>query len=676
MRTDSNLLRAMAPGAQFETGVSGQDEALMRERVREGDPTNQNDRAAIAWWKEERIRQAKNATAEIRGKADEAVAFYEDDTHVAVSPDGQLIHPEQLKTTAIPVSYRNCNFYAVMVDAICARILSEKAVAKAIAGGMGMDAQRNKQAAKGAELTIQHIERVNNDEDENQALVQMQVLGGVGYQKVWYDDAAWGKVLMQDNNVHEAQTGEITWSAVPMQEILHEPQTKWRHIGWATHGYRRSIGWVRQAFPDRGQYVWVGREDRANEFSLDTMMRGVPVERAKDRDPDSTQVDVFECFARALNPATGRPGWLSWTFCEDTVLSPPHFLRDIPLIPVYFNQSLRTKGPLTLAWDLIPMQREVRQTLEGWCFRRRIHQYPKPILPQSMKMSDWDNSPRPMRAPVDPRTGKMIPPVWMEPPKLDSQGVNEFLDKQLYLMSERAGIHETSRGMVGSGITSGKQAQIAAAQDNTNLQRPVQNYRTGKSRLWTVVLRLADEKYPRGKLIEVIGRDNRYMAEAFQKGVGEKIVGIRIGTISRIPLEPQQRQDFVKMMAELGLFAEGAERQRREFLRFMEFESNIEDDVDEILVAHAMALEEEELLSQGNWAPVGELDLHEFHLEIHYQAANAPDARADKESYDLRKQHIDMHINAQHTLSMEEAQRQAELQQVVQPQLGGQMAGQ
>lgn len=575
--------------------LSERDLAAIQQDANPLDPTTIQDRQIIAKWYDQRIRPAKTNWMPWFAKIAKAYAFYENDTYLKLNEaTGALIEPERTNDPRVP-----SNHFATLVNAIVSRILSDRPMPVSVPGMAGNSIDDNKTIANLANLIMRHVEKVNRGEDKEQLRVLHALLGGMSWKKAVWDASRTAKANM-DGQIVEEVTGEILITVHSALEVLMQPCTDFEYCQWLIHAYDRPLSYVADEW-ENGKYViptsainrevWLGSPES---------YKGIPAPKQWDGgDKSSIEVKVFECYERTVDES-GKQIWTRLTFCEDTLLEPQTVIGpNLPLTPYWFNCSLYDCSGTTLAWDLIPLQEQINRINDGQAKRLQVHQHPKPLVPEGADYPEnfFDNTVDPVVCPVD-ANGKMLEPSWMVPPPLDSQGVEHEVTRLKLEMDDIAGIHETSRGMIANNITSGKQAQIAAGQDNTNLQRAMANWKSAESTFWTNILEMVVKHYPDGKVVEVVGKDGALQREIFKSANFSNPGVVEMKAMSRIPFEPQQKIDFATNMLQGGLLNQPPEV-KAEFYALLGFDASPEEEVTWAARSRAAALKQIEQLRQG-----------------------------------------------------------------------------
>ncbi|HNQ89818.1 MAG TPA: hypothetical protein PKM73_14460 [Verrucomicrobiota bacterium] len=578
----------------------------VREFADEADPTTQADRALMAKWRDQRIRSARDHWRSWFTKIRQAYSYYQGDFYFNQNHLGDLHYTE---TTPSDDPRVPDNYFAVLINAVVARILADKPMPMALPGAIG-DVDDNHTVARLSNHIMRQIERSNRGDVTEQLRVLHAVLGGVGWKRAWYDPTRSGKanVLVTDpetgeerEEIQDAATGEVVYTVHSGLEVLMEPTTEFEHCYWLVHVLPRPLAHVVAEF-ERGKFV---RPTSAQERDLwlgsEEAYKGIPAPKdIGDADPSSLSVEIVYCYERVVDPQTGVQTWHRMTFCEDTLLEPMAPVgSECPLKPFFFNNNLWDCSGTTLAWDLIPLQREINRAMDGQAARLRLHQHPKPLVPENGEFPEnfFDNTPDPVECPVD-ASGKMVKPEWMIPPDIDSQGAEQHIAMLKYEMADLAGIHETSRGICDPGIKSGKHAQIAAQQDNTNLQRPRSNWLAAEESFWTYVLGLVAEHYPDGKVIEISGPHGMRDIEVFRAADFQNPGQVQMKSMSRLPMEPQGKLDFVMNLTSSGFFTLPEPIQTRIFA-MLGFEESMEEDLAWRIKAKALVARQMDLLREG-----------------------------------------------------------------------------
>ena len=636
--------------------LSEQDIAEIEEYSDSADPTTDENRALMHRWRDERIQPALDHWNESWfPKVRQAYKYYEGDTFFKINPvDGSLHFEEGYDNQNVP-----SNHFSTLINAIVSRILQDRPVPSVVPGSAG-ERDDNKTVAKLANLVMRHVENVNQGEIKDQILALHAVLGGVAWQVPRYDASQTGKANTE-NGVEDAATGEIVYDIVSALNVLMQPTTAYDHCNWHVYYEDYPLSYVANEW-ERGQYVkpssaemrdiWLGTEQG---------MKGVPAPKdlGEAEDKTSTLVRVFRCYERRIDD-DGLQTWFRMTFCEDTLLEDAVPIgADLELIPYWFNQSLFENAGTTLAWDLIPLQEQINRAVGVLVTRADLHGTVNPLIPEGAAFPDgfFDNSHDPKVCPVS-ANGQMITPEWMIPPPIDSQGMVGYIGFLKAEMDDIAGIHETSRGIYDKGINSGKQAQIAAMQDNTNLQRAMAHYRTAKQTFWTQCLRLAADNYPDGKVFEVVGKDGMLQSDVFRKTDFTNPGVVEMRTISRIPLEPQAKMDFILSLNQAGFFDKPPEIQARLF-SMLEFDTTPDEEVAWREKARKAALKQVEMIRDGKPVEVFVYQDIDLLMEMLLREVNTVDFLGYQPNIKaLFKQQIDM-CKALQAQQMMEMQQQA-----------------
>jgi len=235
-------------GATLPEKYDKHEETVMEQgrAVRKDDPTSRRQRAWMDFWREQVIKPARDWWDPIYDRMREARHVYDGESYVYIDPlTNRLVSPDVAKKDP-RIPRRNVNLFAMLGDAIVARMLSDRPVAKPLPGNQGLTPVRHKQVSRVSNDVVLHIDRVNKGETEMQKHALTMFLCGVSYKRGRWDKDFQTIVKTAGTDGpsrYEFQrVGEVCDERIDPLTCIYDPATPWERKTRFSRIYRRSLG--------------------------------------------------------------------------------------------------------------------------------------------------------------------------------------------------------------------------------------------------------------------------------------------------------------------------------------------------------------------------------------------------------------------------------------------------
>ena len=518
---------------------------------------------------------------------------------------------------------RTANLYRMYCDQLAATVLEDRVLPWPMGDESGgPQGVLNRQISDVARKALLHIDNINEGELGDLRAAYMLAAEGWVWAKVYWDATMEAEERVFNEATQEAQVqkraiGDVRIEYFNTRNVIAcHTAAEARTIPWLIHAYSIPLSEARRLWPDRARFVIPGKWQYN---SLAYMKAAWIVEPVAGKDDKPTApVDVFECWEREITPEGER--WSKFVFCEGVAMEPLTKTEEDGQ-PLYFpwragycvKSNRREIVGITPLWDLIPLQREVTQTLTSFSYNRELAQYKKWIAKKgSIAEADMHNGPGVIW--VDTNTDlKSDAPIIMDTP-IDSVGLRDYIQTISTIMSDVINVHPTTRGIVDPSVQSGRHAQISVSQDKGALIRVALEWEAFKKAIFEKCLELIDRHYKPGRVITAVGKDMKLQVEQFERGFANSVSKIHMRKSSRVPLAPQARQEMMMNLAQMGLFQPGREDELRKFFEFQAWPF-MEDELNEVRQAQAQQSKENELMAKGKESPaVAKYENHAVHL--------------------------------------------------------------
>lgn len=298
----------------------------------------------------------------------------------------------------------------------------------------------------------------------------------------------------------------------------------------------------------------------------------------------------------------------------------------------------------TDAWDLLGIAKLMDAAISEMSSTANRHGQRPVLMPEGADIEASDLlGPGVITAPVDPASGRMVEPKWMDVPEVPKSALDwvEFLQGQMQVLS---GVNSVVRGDPEASLKSGAAlalVQAMAVQHNSAFQA---SYAEMLRDLATLVIDLYRENAHAERTIDIVGDDER--------GSVRKFVGSDLDAVRRVRAElanPLMRtvagkKELADFYADPARWPDDPPLTRNQHMAFIE--SGRLDPLFRAARSEAIGIKAEcEALTRGEPVPVLVTDNHETHIREHKAILDGKQRlQLSPEAIAVVSQHIQEHV--------------------------------
>jgi hypothetical protein len=453
---------------------------------------------------DDRFRQAADARRVHEGVWFESLAFYLSNQWVEWSAGRSSL--KSLRDPNNPYKiYTSHNKIKSKIKKLLSRIVDSKPDASV---QPLTDTEVDKKAAAEARALLNHLDRKFNRQQQIKQLSKYALTTTTAMLKIWFDPTAVVDVPRYDKQGNligstESDVGDICETIVPFAEIYPDPKGKtWGECGWLIHAKLQSLEYIRDHYPDGGQWV-EGEANGGIAGIVETRLASVVGDYQRDgTESGKNAVIVKEMWDK--NGTREFPDGRLITVANGRLLREEAWLykywKEFPFIPFEYEQGLSSVWGLNAVGDLLNPQRDYNRTLS------RIQEHVR---------TAWGKILAPVGCEIGPNAFNSARPnevVYYNvsvgiPQHIPAPALPPFLLESLRIddsdMQDASGIHDVSNGSVPPGVTAGNAIELLQESDQTQMADPKGNLEVSNIMRAQCEIAIARQFYTEPRLIAI-----------------------------------------------------------------------------------------------------------------------------------------------------------------------------
>ena len=425
-------------------------------------------------------------------------------------------------------------------------------------------------AAAEARDLLDHYDRVFSRQSQTQDWVDSCLESSTTFLKLIWDPKKEARTAYTDSKTGQPVTksaaiGDLEEILCPPYEIYPDPKARdWNECGWVIHAKVRSLTYIQQAYgskenEERGWQVRGESVGASSNTSALTRMDAITGDGQRQGQNNSkNSAIVYECWEK---PSSRYPKGRRIVVAGGVLLLPPDKLdwpytkNDVfPFVPLHYKKKWGSLWALNAVHDLIPLQRQLNNTLSRLTDRVNTDK-PTILIPEGSEIGIDAYQSKRNFSKITYRNGQ--PPTYQTPPPV-SEAWFSLINLTKGLMEDISGVHEVSNGSVPAGLTAGNAIELLQQSDTTQMAEFVGNIEAAACLRAEWELALVSQFYQEPRLVAVSEegdpQQEQVAARSFEALKASGGVRVEVTPGSATPKTPAARIQQYMDMAQKGMF--------------------------------------------------------------------------------------------------------------------------